>query len=104
MSFDKDIYPDADTFDALRYYKLRQSKDKEDSHTKAAEVVASSQFVGVGPSSLLFGFGRHACPGRFFAANEIKMIMAGILMDYKIKNPPGVTERHKNQLHGSQAS
>lgn len=104
ISFDDDIFTNAHTFDALRYYKLRQSKDKESSHTKTAEVVASSQFIGVGATSLTFGYGRHACPGRFFAANEIKMIVAVLLMNYEIKNPPGMTERHPNKWHGAQVS
>ncbi len=43
-----------------------------------------------------FGFGRHACPGRFFAANEIKMIIANFVMDYDIKLPDGVKERYPN--------
>ncbi|KAK2122137.1 ent-kaurene oxidase [Fusarium oxysporum II5] len=101
IAYDEDIFPDPKTFDALRFYKLRQSKDKEASRTKAAEVVASSQFVGVGATSLTFGYGRHACPGRFFAANEIKMILAVALLLYEIKNPPGINGRHKNLLHGS---
>ncbi|KAI9147091.1 Ent-kaurene oxidase [Paramyrothecium foliicola] len=103
INTDDDFFPDAGTFDALRYYKLRLSKEKEKSHTKAAEVVANSQFISVGTSSLLFGYGRHACPGRFFAANEIKMILAVLLQNYEIQNPPGVTERHPNQLHGAQS-
>jgi cytochrome P450 len=43
-----------------------------------------------------FGFGRHACPGRFFAANEIKLIVARLLMDFDIKMPEGRTERFEN--------
>jgi cytochrome P450 len=102
IHFDEELFPNADKFEPLRFYDMRQSKTKEQSHTKAAEVVANSQFVSVGQSSLSFGYGRHACPGRFFAVNEIKMIMACILLRYEISNPPGVTERHKNQLIGAQ--
>lgn len=43
-----------------------------------------------------FGFGRHACPGRFFAANEIKLILARMLLDYDIKMPEGVETPYKN--------
>ena len=32
-----------------------------------------------------FGLGRHACPGRFLAANEIKMMLATLLMQYDFK-------------------
>ena len=47
-----------------------------------------------------FGFGRHACPGRFFAANEIKLILARLLLDYDIRMPPGVTEPYRNLAIG----
>lgn len=64
--------------------------------------MANSQFVSVSESSLTFGYGRHACPGRFFAANEIKMILANLLLHYEVRNPDGVTERHKNIRMGAQ--
>ena len=87
---DGNLFPDPDRFDPLRHYKLRQEKANATSGTMAAEIVASAQFVGVSPSSLSFGFGRHACPGRFFAANQIKMIMADLLMKYEMKLSEGV--------------
>jgi cytochrome P450 len=43
-----------------------------------------------------FGYGRHACPGRFFAATEIKLIVARILLDYDFKLPEGQTKRYPN--------
>jgi cytochrome P450 len=33
---------------------------------------------------LSFGFGRNACPGRFFALHEMKLMMAYMLMNYEI--------------------
>ena len=35
---------------------------------------------------LSFGHGRHACPGRFFAVNELKIAMAHLLLTYDIKS------------------
>jgi cytochrome P450 len=32
-----------------------------------------------------FGHGRHACPGRFFAATEMKLLVAYIMMNYDVK-------------------
>ncbi|KAF4813289.1 Cytochrome P450 monooxygenase ATR2 [Colletotrichum tropicale] len=99
---DDEYFPDHDKFDALRFYKLRQAKTEQETGTKQAEVVALNQFVSVGgPTSLTFGFGRHACPGRFFAVNEIKMIMATTLANYDIKMVEGSTERYKNLDFGS---
>ncbi|KAI9568081.1 hypothetical protein HD554DRAFT_2102827 [Boletus coccyginus] len=34
---------------------------------------------------LPFGHGRHACPGRFFAASELKSMLAHVVMSYDIK-------------------
>ncbi|OHF00854.1 cytochrome P450 [Colletotrichum orchidophilum] len=97
---DDGIFPDSDKFDPLRFYKLRQAKTEQESGSKQAEVVANAQFVSVGQTSLTFGYGRHACPGRFFAVNEIKMIMATTLASYDIKNPGDSTERFKNLEYG----
>ncbi|GKT81246.1 cytochrome P450 [Colletotrichum tofieldiae] len=98
---DKEFFPDADEFDPLRFYKLRLSKKEQKTGSKQAEVVASAQFVSVGQSSLTFGYGRHACPGRFFAVNEIKMIMATLLLNYDLMNPGGSRERHPNLVSGA---
>lgn len=45
----------------------------------------STSFVSVSPANMHFGFGRQACPGRFFAASTIKAIMSRIIMDYDLK-------------------
>lgn len=45
----------------------------------------STSFVNISPANMHFGFGRQACPGRFFAANTIKAIMSRIIMDYELK-------------------
>ena len=36
--------------------------------------------------------GKHACPGRFFAANEIKILLVYALMNYDIKIPDGTEQ------------
>ncbi|KAF6835727.1 ent-kaurene oxidase [Colletotrichum plurivorum] len=103
MNHDEEYFPDHDKFDALRFYKLRLAKGEQVTATKQAEVVANAQFVSVGPTSLTFGYGRHACPGRFFAVNEIKMILATTLANYDIKMEEGCTERYKNLDFGATA-
>lgn len=45
----------------------------------------STSFVTISPANMHFGFGRQACPGRFFAAITIKAIMSRIIMDYELK-------------------
>ncbi|KAK1993977.1 cytochrome P450 [Colletotrichum falcatum] len=97
---DEEYFLDADKFDPLRFYKLRENKREEEMGSTQAEVVANSQFVSVSQSSLEFGYGRHACPGRFFAVNEIKMIMATLLATYDLKNVGGSKERYPNIVVG----
>lgn len=98
MNFDESVHENPEKFDHLRFYRQRQVNEKG---TKAAEAVAMNQLVSVNKHHLPFGFGRHACPGRFFAANEIKMIFANILLRYSIGNPEGVEGRVPNIYFGS---
>lgn len=92
INSDPTVYPDADTFDPLRFYNLRKKARDEGS----VEAAASNQFVSISPSSLTFGYGRHACPGRFFAANEIKMIVAHALLKYDFRLSEGSDGRYQN--------
>ncbi|EKJ68359.1 hypothetical protein FPSE_11367 [Fusarium pseudograminearum CS3096] len=72
---DKDLYENPGDFDALRFYKMRQGPGQE----------AKYQYFSVGREDLSWGFGRHACPGRYLSAINIKLIMAELLMNYDIK-------------------
>ncbi|KAL8895631.1 MAG: hypothetical protein Q9207_008088 [Kuettlingeria erythrocarpa] len=80
VSMDPKIYPDPDKFDAFRFAKLREIDP---------ERAGKMQYASSNPQSMSFGFGRHACPGRFFASNEIKAIMAHVLTHYDFKFPEG---------------
>ena len=40
-------------------------------------------------NNLAFGYGKFACPGRFYAANEMKMMLALMLICYDIRFPDG---------------
>ncbi|KAB5549553.1 ent-kaurene oxidase [Coniochaeta sp. 2T2.1] len=85
---DPTIFPDPERFDGLRFYRAREEQGAK----------LHNQFVSVHhETSLSFGYGRHACPGRFFAANEIKMIVARMVLGYDIKNVGvGEGERYDN--------
>lgn len=38
-----------------------------------------------------FGHGKYTCPGRFFAFNEMKMVLATMLLRYEVKYPEGAS-------------
>ena len=43
------------------------------------------QFVTTSSESLNFGHGNHACPGRFFASNEIKVVLIELLRSWEFR-------------------
>ncbi|KAI8628807.1 cytochrome P450 [Xylariaceae sp. FL1651] len=73
-------------FDGFRFYRLR--KDAQD--------VNKFQFASPSYDSMQFGFGNDACPGRFFASNQIKIILAYILSHYDFKFEDHVIGRPNN--------
>ncbi|KAG5651807.1 hypothetical protein H0H81_007330 [Sphagnurus paluster] len=74
MHHDEDNYGDPNNFDGFRFANLRES---EDSSSKYQMVTLNSNYM-------VFGYGRHACPGRFFAVNEIKALMVHVLLNYDV--------------------
>ena len=36
-----------------------------------------------------FGSGRHACPGRWFASHQIKLVLAAVISRYELKLKEG---------------
>lgn len=85
---------DPKSFDGLRYYDMRNKLFKTGLDEK--EAAGKHQFVSVSNSSYMFGYGKHACPGRFFAGNEIKIILAKILLEFDIKMPAGQSGRYES--------
>ena len=79
LSTDPEIYECPEKFDGLRFYKLRQEPGNEHKY----------QFVTTDKVMLNWGHGNHACPGRFFADVEIKIVMIYLIRNYDIKLPEG---------------
>ncbi|KAF9236824.1 cytochrome P450 [Melanogaster broomeanus] len=75
MHLDNELYENADVFDPFRFSNIREEDGEEFEH----------QFVFPKPEYLSFGHGRHACPGRFFAAAVIKTMLAHIVVSYDVK-------------------
>ncbi|KAF2186179.1 cytochrome P450 [Zopfia rhizophila CBS 207.26] len=70
--WDPTIHTNPLEFDGYRFLKMRQKPGQEN----------TGQLVSTGPDHLAFGHGQHACPGRFFAANEVKIALVHLLMKY----------------------
>jgi len=70
------IYDNPGSFDGYRYLKIRQG-GLQGSGTAA---LASSS-----PEHFDFGLGKSICPGRFFAANMVKVALASILLNYDFR-------------------
>ncbi|KAI0409332.1 cytochrome P450 monooxygenase [Xylaria palmicola] len=70
---------DPEAFDGFRYSRLREEEANASRY----------QFAMTEDSSLHFGHGKFACPGRFFASNEIKMILGHLLLRYDVEYPAG---------------
>ncbi|KAG4442146.1 hypothetical protein IFR05_002359 [Cadophora sp. M221] len=93
ISMNNAIFPDGDTFDGLRFYNLRESSPKAKN---------KYQPTSISRTQLHFGAGRHACPGRWYASAEIKLIIISLLSRYDIKlkegesRPESIKFQHRN--------
>ncbi|KAF8252941.1 cytochrome P450 [Wilcoxina mikolae CBS 423.85] len=76
---DTDIYKNPQEFDGFRFSRIREQPGQQAKHQMVA---TSSENIG-------FGTGKHACPGRFFAANELKMLLGYIISNYEFKFEDG---------------
>lgn len=94
MSHDSQFYNDPQRFDGFRFYRPSSEEGNAGSATTSTQ-----DFVGIEPGNLAWGNGRFTCPGRWYAAVLIKLIMAKLLLEYDISYPPGQTERPPNSIH-----
>jgi cytochrome P450 len=73
--WDPSFYPNPKEWQPDRFLKLREEPGMEH----------SSQFVTTSMESLGFGIGTHACPGRFFAGNKVKLLLAYVVQNYEFE-------------------
>ncbi|CAB4396448.1 unnamed protein product [Rhizophagus irregularis] len=82
VHFDKELQSqNADEFNAFRYLKKNSPATRADN------------------SFLTFVLGKHTCPGRHFAVNEIKVALHYLLLNYDIKK--STSEKIKPKIYGS---
>jgi cytochrome P450 len=82
---DANNYTNPEVYDALRYFNQRALIDAAEGEVGAYLKKANLSMVSTSTEYEPFGHGRHACPGRFFAANELKLLLAYIVLNYDIE-------------------
>lgn len=90
---DCNIYADADEFKPFRFANMRTtgSQDEDDTTDGKKDTThlvknANLSFVSLSSEYHPFGHGRHACPGRFFAANELKLLLAYMFRNFELEH------------------
>ncbi|MCJ1312326.1 hypothetical protein MMC25_006000 [Agyrium rufum] len=78
---DSTYYPDSMTFNPHRF--LNQQSAEQSKFKSAGFTETSASFP-------LWGLGRHACPGRYYAAHILKLILSHILLNYDVQMPSDV--------------
>jgi len=97
IHFDELFYERAWEFDAFRFSRSKEEDTSEGS--KAADETAAERekdgtvtkprrkedLVTTSPHFLAFSHGLHACPGRFFAANQLKLLIVHFVLNYDVQ-------------------
>ena len=71
---DRETYENPEQIEGFRFAKMRLQQD-----SRKYDIVATS------PKLLPFGYGRLACPGRYFAACKLRIMLAHIVLNYDVK-------------------
>ncbi|KAL8337645.1 hypothetical protein RB598_006509 [Gaeumannomyces tritici] len=74
-----DQHENPEKFDMYRFRRMRETAGGEH----------KAQLVSTTPEHMVFGLGKYACPGRFFAANEVKIALCHLLLKYDWELAPG---------------
>ncbi|KAI1206320.1 cytochrome P450 [Annulohypoxylon truncatum] len=100
--------PDPEVYDGLRSFRAREQFEQQ-SNAAAADksgnvdnnnkLASAKEFQFSTPTRtvLNFGYGKAACPGRFFASVVIKMVVVRLITEYEFRFLPG-TGRPKNVM------
>ncbi|KAF3059495.1 Ent-kaurene oxidase [Daldinia childiae] len=87
-SRDPALYESPLEFRPLRFYAP--------STETGADIDTANLFSSVAAGDSWFGAGRQACPGRWYASAQIKLVLCLLLINYEFKFPEGQKERPKN--------
>ena len=77
MAVSSEYHSSPKDFDGLRFHRVRQSRN--------TDLSGAHQFTATSLGQLMFGHGKCACPGRFYADIQSKIIVSQIMMRYDLK-------------------
>lgn len=76
-TLDPNVYSEPHKFDHTRHMRMREETGQESKH----------KFVTTTANYMGFGHGKHACPGRFLADDQIKIALCVLLLKYDVRFP-----------------
>ncbi|KAJ7835578.1 cytochrome P450 [Mycena olivaceomarginata] len=91
------FHQNAAELDAFRF--AREREEYTATHDRDSQDMFKHHMVNAAADHLPWGIGKHVCPGRFFAAMELKTMLAHVLIKYDFElQVPGV--RPKDNVFG----
>ncbi|GLA07181.1 hypothetical protein AnigIFM60653_008135 [Aspergillus niger] len=84
VGWDPEYIENPEVFDGLRFHRL-----KNQGGLSATTAAGKCHYVSVNETSLHFGYGRNACPGRWFTAIQIKLLLGRLLVRYDVTSGEG---------------
>ncbi|KAG9311576.1 cytochrome P450 [Chiua virens] len=88
LDLDNKLYENAHEFQPFRFSTMRSEDGARFKH----------QYASTAIGYLPFGHGKHACPGRFFAASELKTMLAHVVVTYDVKLEDNTTRPHNMHI------
>lgn len=88
----EDMWDNPTVFEPMRFLKLREQPGNQGRYL----------FTSTGPEFPSWGDGPQACPGRVFAANTLKIILAELIMRYDLRlGTGGAMPKRSSMPNGS---
>jgi cytochrome P450 len=81
VHMDPGLYQEPEQFDAFRFSRECDASQQ----TNPQQATKRKLMTSVSTSFLPFGYGRHACPGRWFVAQMVKQALAYVILNYSVE-------------------
>ncbi|PBP27567.1 hypothetical protein BUE80_DR001381 [Diplocarpon rosae] len=83
---DEDYYQNPYSFDPLRFCSPIEPANQYEKKSAQSVRYKGTPLVTTTPKYLAFSHGKHSCPGRFFASQQLKLVLAYIATNYDIQH------------------